>query len=205
MLSHAGLLIVGRIAATLHDREPGITRELWVGVREATQVELRPAPAREDLDVRAAAAESDWIRVDLPGFPSIVHHAAMFTSEALTRGVRVRVESEYAPDRSQPCKNQWFFLYTVTISNEGGDTIQLLTRHWIITDGTGNVQEVRGPGVVGKQPTLKPGDSFEYTSGCELTTAFGVMEGSYQMISDVGERFDVRIAPFTLSEPYTVH
>jgi ApaG protein len=129
----------------------------------------------------------------------------MFTSEALTRGVRVRVESEYAPDRSQPCKNQWFFLYTVTISNEGGDTIQLLTRHWIITDGTGNVQEVRGPGVVGKQPTLKPGDSFEYTSGCELTTAFGVMEGSYQMISDVGERFDVRIAPFTLSEPYTVH
>lgn len=129
----------------------------------------------------------------------------MFTSEALTRGVRVRVESEYAPDRSQPCKNQWFFLYTVTISNEGGDTIQLLTRHWIITDGTGNVQEVRGPGVVGKQPTLKPGDSFEYTSGCELTTAFGVMEGSYQMISEAGERFDVRIAPFTLSEPYTVH
>jgi ApaG protein len=129
----------------------------------------------------------------------------MFTSEALTRGVRVRVESEYAPDRSQPCKNQWFFLYTVTISNESGDTIQLLTRHWIITDGTGNVQEVRGPGVVGKQPTLKPGDSFEYTSGCELTTAFGVMEGSYQMMSDAGERFDVRIAPFTLSEPYTVH
>ena len=129
----------------------------------------------------------------------------MFTSEALTRGVRVRVESEYAPDRSQPCKNQWFFLYTVTIRNESDDTIQLLTRHWIITDGTGNVQEVRGPGVVGKQPTLKPGDSFEYTSGCELTTAFGVMEGSYQMMSDAGERFDVRIAPFTLSEPYTVH
>lgn len=129
----------------------------------------------------------------------------MFTSEALTRGVRVRVESEYAPDRSQPCKNQWFFLYTVTIRNESDDTIQLLTRHWIITDGTGSVQEVRGPGVVGKQPTLKPGDSFEYTSGCELTTAFGVMEGSYQMLSEAGERFDVRIAPFTLSEPYTVH
>jgi ApaG protein len=141
----------------------------------------------------------------LPDLAPIVHHAGMFTSEALTRGVRVRVESEYAPDRSQPCKNQWFFLYTVTISNEGTDTIQLLTRHWIITDGTGHVEEVRGPGVVGKQPTLRPGDSFEYTSGCELHTPFGVMEGSYQMISGDGERFDVRIAPFTLSEPYTVH
>lgn len=129
----------------------------------------------------------------------------MFTSEAITRGVRVRVESEYAPDRSQPTRSQWFFLYTVTISNEGSDTLQLLTRHWIITDGTGRVEEVRGPGVVGKQPTLRPGESFEYTSGCDLRTPFGVMEGSYQMLSEDGERFDVRIAPFTLSEPYTVH
>jgi ApaG protein len=129
----------------------------------------------------------------------------MFTSEALTRGIRVRVASEYAPDRSQPCKSQWFFLYTVTITNEGMDTIQLLTRHWVITDGTGHIEEVRGPGVVGKQPTLRPGGSFEYTSGCELGTPFGIMEGSYQMISEGGDRFDVRIAPFTLSEPYTVH
>jgi ApaG protein len=129
----------------------------------------------------------------------------MFTSEAITRSVRVRVESEYAPDRSQPCKNQWFFLYTVTILNEGFETLQLLTRHWVITDGTGHVEEVRGPGVVGKQPTLRPGESFEYTSGCPLATPFGVMEGSYQMMSEAGERFDVRIAPFTLSEPYTVH
>jgi len=129
----------------------------------------------------------------------------MFTSEAITRSVRIRVEAEYAPDRSQPCKNQWFFLYTVTISNEGLETLQLLTRHWVITDGTGHVEEVRGPGVVGKQPTLRPGESFEYTSGCPLTTPFGVMEGSYQMMSEAGERFDVRIAPFTLSEPYTVH
>ena len=129
----------------------------------------------------------------------------MFTSEALTRGIRVHVASEYAPDRSQPCKNQWFFLYTVTITNESLDTIQLLTRHWVITDGKGHIEEVRGPGVVGKQPTLRPGQSFEYTSGCELGTPFGVMEGSYQMISEAGERFDVRIAPFTLSEPYTVH
>ena len=129
----------------------------------------------------------------------------MFISETVTRGVRVRVESEYAADRSKPAKNQWFFLYTVTISNEGPEVVQLLTRHWIITDGTGHVEEVRGPGVVGKQPTLKPGESFEYTSGCPLATPFGVMEGSYQMVTESGERFDAKIAPFTLSEPYTVH
>ena len=129
----------------------------------------------------------------------------MFTSEAVTRGVRVHVESRYDPERSDPSRNQWFFLYSITIANEGADTVQLMTRHWIITDGTGKVEEVRGPGVVGKQPILKPGESFEYTSGCPLTTAFGVMEGTYQMVTDAGELFDARIAPFTLSEPYTVH
>jgi ApaG protein len=129
----------------------------------------------------------------------------MFISEALTRGVRVRVHSEYSPDQSAPSKNQWFFLYTVKISNEGAQTVQLLTRHWIITDGTGHVEEVRGPGVVGKQPTLKAGESFEYTSGSTLSTPFGVMEGTYQMVTQDGDRFDAKIAPFTLSEPYTVH
>jgi ApaG protein len=129
----------------------------------------------------------------------------MFTSEAVTRGVRVRVQSEFNPDRSDPARSQWFFLYTITIANEGTETVQLLTRHWIITDSDGKIEEVRGPGVVGKQPTLKPGESFEYTSGCPLTTAFGVMEGTYQMVTESGERFDAKIAPFTLSEPYTVH
>jgi ApaG protein len=129
----------------------------------------------------------------------------MFISEALTRGVRVRVQSEYSPDQSAPAKNQWFFLYTVKISNEGAETVQLLTRHWIITDGTGHIEEVRGPGVVGKQPTLKAGESFEYTSGCPLSTPFCVMEGTYQMVTQNGDRFDAKIAPFTLSEPYTVH
>ena len=129
----------------------------------------------------------------------------MFSSEAVTRGIRVRVESEYAPDRSDPAKNQWFFLYTVTIANEGPETVQLVTRHWIVTDGTGQVEEFRGPGVVGKQPTLRPGESFEYTSGCPLKTPFGLMEGTYQMVTESGERFDAKIAPFTLSEPYTVH
>jgi ApaG protein len=129
----------------------------------------------------------------------------MFTSEATTYGIRVQVVARYSPERSQPTGNKWFFLYTVTISNESADTVQLLTRHWIITSGTGDVEEVRGPGVIGKQPTLAPGESFEYTSGCPLETSFGVMEGSYQMITADGNRFDAKIAPFALSEPYTVH
>jgi ApaG protein len=129
----------------------------------------------------------------------------MFSSEAVTHGIRVVVQSEYAADKSRPVQNEWFFLYTVTISNEGTEPVQLVTRHWVITDGTGHVEEVRGPGVVGQQPTLQPGESFTYTSGCPLTTPFGVMEGTYQMVAASGERFDAKVAPFTLSEPYTVH
>ncbi len=129
----------------------------------------------------------------------------MFTSDAKTQGVRVQVVSKYSPERSQPTGSRWFFLYTVTISNEGDETVQLLTRHWVITDGAGQIEEVRGRGVVGKQPTLAPGESFEYTSGCPLGTSFGIMEGSYQMITASGDHFDAKIAPFTLSEPYTVH
>ena len=129
----------------------------------------------------------------------------MFSSEAITRGVRVFVQAEYAPERSRPAQSEWFFLYSVKISNESPEPVQLVTRHWVITDGTGRVEEVRGPGVVGQQPTLKPGESFEYTSGCPLSTRFGVMEGTYQMVSETGDLFDARIAPFALSEPYTVH
>jgi ApaG protein len=129
----------------------------------------------------------------------------MFTSEALTRGIRVAVVAEYAPDRSYPSQQQWFFLYTITITNEGRETVQLMSRHWIITDGSGHVEEVKGPGVVGQQPVLRTGEAFTYTSGCPLTTPFGTMEGTYQMVSQSDESFDVKIAPFTLSEPYTVH
>ncbi len=129
-----------------------------------------------------------------------------FTSEAVTRKVRVTVVSEYAPARSAPADSQWFFLYTITIANEGTETVQLLTRHWIITDGSGHVEEVKGPGVVGQQPTLAPGETFTYTSGCPLTTPFGTMQGTYQMVvAGSTDEFDVTIAPFTLSEPYTVH
>lgn len=129
----------------------------------------------------------------------------MFTSEAVTRQVRVSVTSEFSPERSKPADSQWFFTYTITIANEGTETVQLLTRHWIITDGSGHVEEVRGPGVVGEQPTLAPGETFTYTSGCPLNTPFGLMQGTYQMVTKDGEAFDATVAPFTLSEPYTVH
>lgn len=129
----------------------------------------------------------------------------MSTSTAVTRKVRVRVRCEYAPERSNPAARHWFFVYTITITNEGDETVQLMTRHWVITDGDNNVEEVRGPGVVGKQPVLRPGQSFTYSSGCPLPTPFGVMEGTYQMVTSAGERFDVQIASFALSEPYTVH
>jgi ApaG protein len=127
----------------------------------------------------------------------------MFFSEATTRNIRVRVESQYDPGRSSPHNSQWFFLYTVSITNEGRDTLRLVSRHWIITDGMGKVEEAEGPGVAGKQPVLGPGQSFEYTSGCPLTTPFGSMHGTYQMVNQGGENFDIEIAPFTLSEPYT--
>lgn len=124
-------------------------------------------------------------------------------SEAVTRNIRVGVEAEFAPERSNPHQNQWFFLYTVRITNEGRETVQLLSRHWIITDAMGKVKEVRGPGVIGKQPVLEPGESFEYTSGCPLTTPFGSMRGTYQMVTGDDEHFDIEIPMFTLTEPYT--
>jgi ApaG protein len=124
----------------------------------------------------------------------------MFSSEARTRNIRVSVRAQYDRSRSNPQQSQWFFLYTVSIANEGHDTVQLISRHWVITDGMGEVQEVQGPGVVGEQPVLAPGQSFEYTSGCPLTTPFGAMHGTYQMINRIGEKFDIEIAPFTLTE-----
>ena len=129
----------------------------------------------------------------------------MSTSTAVTRNISVRVQCDYAPERSDPAAHQWFFVYTVTLTNTGDEIVRLMTRHWVIRDGDNNVEEVRGPGVVGKQPTLHPGESFTYSSGCPLPTPFGVMEGTYQMVTTSGEKFDVQIASFTLSEPYTVH
>ena len=127
------------------------------------------------------------------------------TSEAVTNGVRVEVESKYHPERSTPFQQHWFFSYTIRITNIGDETIQLISRHWIITDETGHVEEVKGEGVVGEQPVLAPGEAFQYTSFCPLKTPSGTMRGTYQMIAGNGEQFDVEIAPFGLREPYTVH
>ena len=127
------------------------------------------------------------------------------SSEAVTRNIRVRVEPRFDPNRSRPAGGQWFFLYTVTIENRGDETVRLRRRHWVITDGAGRVEEVRGPGVVGEQPVLTPGESFRYTSGCPLRTDVGKMEGSYRMETSGGESFDVAIAPFTLCAPDLVH
>ena len=127
------------------------------------------------------------------------------TSEAVTNNVRVEVESQYSPERSQPFQSRWFFHYTVRITNEGDETVQLLSRHWIATDANGQVQEVKGPGVVGEQPVLRPGESFQYTSGWPLKTSAGVLRGTYQMVGENGSHFDAEIAPFALKEPYTVH
>jgi ApaG protein len=122
-------------------------------------------------------------------------------SEATTRGIRVKVESEFVPDRSDPPNGEFFFAYHVKIENHGEESVRLLSRHWIITDGMGKEQEVRGPGVVGKQPRLRPGEAFEYTSACPLSTQIGSMHGTYRMVTDGGETFDAKIAPFTLAIP----
>jgi ApaG protein len=125
------------------------------------------------------------------------------SSEAVTRQIRVTVETEYAPGRSDPAQNRWFFLYTIRLANEGRERVQLISRHWIITDAMGQTEEVRGKGVVGKQPVLEPGEAFEYTSGCELKTPFGSMRGTYLMATDRQEGFEIEIPPFTMTEPYT--
>ena len=130
----------------------------------------------------------------------------MSRSETVTRNVRVEVECRYAPDRSEPKRNEYFFLYTVRITNEGECTVELKNRRWVITNALGAVEEVRGPGVVGQQPRLRHGESFEYTSGCPLDTAFGSMHGSYDLVrADSGEHFDVEIAPFALRQEGVFH
>jgi ApaG protein len=129
----------------------------------------------------------------------------MNSSEATTRGIVVEVESSYVADRSDPMRNRWFFAYRIRISNHGDEIVQLISRHWIITDAHGRVEEVKGPGVVGQQPVLEPGEAFEYTSFCPLATPFGTMHGSYLMTTEDGDSFDAEIAQFTLSEPLTVN
>ena len=121
---------------------------------------------------------------------------------ATTKAIRVTVKPAYLEEQSSPAENQYVWAYHVLIENTGGGTVQLLTRHWRITDSFGRIQEVRGAGVVGEQPVLAPGQSFEYTSGTPLPTPSGIMVGSYGMQADTGERFDVAIPAFSLDSPH---
>ena len=124
-------------------------------------------------------------------------------SRAVTREIRVEVESEFLADRSDG--ETFFFAYHITISNEGTETVQLVSRQWIITDADGDVETVRGAGVVGEFPILAPGESYEYTSFCPLRTSVGTMHGSYTMRARSGETFEAEIAPFTLAVPGAVN
>jgi ApaG protein len=122
--------------------------------------------------------------------------------EALTRSIRVRVVPQYVEEESSPDEGKFFWTYTIEISNEGSETVQLCSRHWHITDSHGRNEEVRGPGVVGNMPVLRPGQSFRYTSGCPLATPSGIMVGSYRMTTDAGEQFNVAIPAFSLDSPH---
>jgi len=121
------------------------------------------------------------------------------------RKIQVEVKPAYIAGQSDPGNNHYVFSYTVTIRNEGDQPAKLLTRHWIITDGDGQVQEVKGEGVIGEQPYLKPGEGFQYTSGTFMSTPVGTMQGSYQMVADDGEKFDAVIPSFTLAVPNVLH
>jgi len=119
--------------------------------------------------------------------------------------IEVKVLPNYIAEQSDPTNNHYVFSYTVTIKNNGSAPAKLLTRHWIITDGDGHTQEVKGDGVIGEQPHLQPGEGFQYTSGTFMNTPFGTMHGSYQMVSDKGETFDATIPTFQLSVPNALH
>ncbi len=119
--------------------------------------------------------------------------------------IKVQPQPQFIPEQSDPDNNRYIFAYTITITNVGEIPAQLVSRHWIITDGNNEVQEVRGLGVIGKQPLLQPGESFEYTSGSSLTTPIGTMKGTYQMVAEDGTHFDAEIPEFVLASPRSLH
>jgi ApaG protein len=119
--------------------------------------------------------------------------------------IQVTTQVEYIPEQSSEEQDRYVFAYTITITNTGSITAQLISRHWVITDANNSMQEVRGLGVVGEQPLLKPGESFEYTSGSAIATPVGTMQGTYQMVAEDGTKFDATISEFTLSMPRVLH
>ena len=122
--------------------------------------------------------------------------------ERSTRNIRVAVQPAFLDDQSDPDEERYLWSYTVTIENRGAESVQLLSRHWHITDGRGQIKEVTGPGVVGAQPVIAPGQKFQYTSGCPLPTASGYMSGSYEMRNSTGEKFEAEIPAFLLESPH---
>ncbi len=125
----------------------------------------------------------------------------LFNYAATTRGVTVRVAPSYLADQSDPAGGRWVWAYHIRIENGSDETVQLLSRHWIITDGRGRIEEVEGPGVVGEQPVIEPGRSFDYVSGCPLPTPSGIMRGTYRMVDAGGRSFDIAVPPFSLDSP----
>jgi ApaG protein len=125
--------------------------------------------------------------------------------QAVTENIKVIVKPQFLEGQTKPDEGKYVWAYTITVENLGAETVTLLTRHWIITDGFGRRQDVRGDGVVGEQPSLGPGQSFQYTSGCPLTTPSGMMVGSYSMITATGRTFDVAIPAFSLDSPHDQH
>lgn len=126
-------------------------------------------------------------------------------SDTTTRGIRIQVHVDYIEDRSDPDQNYYFYAYTIRITNNGTERVQLLHRHWDIVDANGKQEVVHGPGVVGQQPRLGPGEKFEYTSFCPLSTSFGSMSGYYEMVTDSGERFFAQIGSFALVRAFEVN
>ena len=123
----------------------------------------------------------------------------------MKNNIEIELHTNYIKDQSAPALNRYVYAYTITIMNTGDIAAKLISRHWVITDGHGNTQEVRGEGVIGEQPHIEPGESYEYTSGTVMETPVGSMHGSYQMINDDSEEFDATIPAFTLSTPHALH
>src|SRR5271155_3271662 len=154
--------------------------------------------------LKGRSRQSRSRRLVRPGLFDMMPHdferiARMY--RAVTRQIEVTVEPNFLPEQSSVEKREYFWSYTIVITNIGKETVQLRTRHWIITDALGRKQEVRGEGVVGKQPVLAPGEHFEYTSGVPLSTASGFMAGRYHMVTASGERFEIEVPTFSLDSP----
>ena len=136
-------------------------------------------------------------------FCSARYKEAMYS--AISRNIEVIAKPQFLEGQSIPAEEKFVWAYTITIANHGHETVKLLTRHWIITDASGHRQDVRGPGVIGEQPVLKPNDSFTYSSGCPLPTPSGLMVGSYGMMTEKGEHFEIAIPAFSLDSPFDIH